>query len=168
MTLDKQIGRPSKYDRTRCKAVIDLGKQGRSFVEIACELGIARSTLDTWASQHPEFSEALTRAREEAQAWWERQGREGLTKRGFNGHLWIKTMQARFRQDYTERRELDVTENRETKPIDGITDEKRARALAHILQRAAPEADRSNKSITAQEPPVSSLVPGSMVREGNG
>lgn len=62
--------------------------------------------MDEWAAAHPEFYEALTRAKQKAQAWFEEQGRTGLTADKFNSALWAKQMSARHREEYTERREL--------------------------------------------------------------
>ncbi|MCF6233347.1 MAG: hypothetical protein L3J36_09670 [Rhodobacteraceae bacterium] len=66
--------------------------------------------MDEWDAKYPEFSEALTRARQKAQAWFERAGREGLTADRFNSALWSKQMSARHRDEYSERREIALTE----------------------------------------------------------
>jgi len=74
--------------------------------EMAEACDVHRSTMDEWAGAHPEFSEALTRAKQKAQAWFEREGRVGLTADKFNSALWSKQMSARHREEYTERKEL--------------------------------------------------------------
>lgn len=98
-------GRPSKYDPAYCEKVIELGREGKSQVQIAVALDIPRQTMQSWADQHLEFSAALTRAKECEQAWWEEQGMKGLTADKFNSAVWSKSMSARFRDEYTERRE---------------------------------------------------------------
>lgn len=101
------MGRPSKYDPMYCDQVIELGKQGMSVVEIACEIGVSRNTLETnWPEEHPEFLEAFARAREESQAWWEKAGREGLTADKFNSQVWSRSMAARFPNDWREKQLL--------------------------------------------------------------
>lgn len=103
-----KVGRPSKYDPAYCEQVIELGKQGMSVVEIACEFGVARSTVEeAWPAAHPEFSEAFERARDESQAWWEKQGREGLSKAQFNAQVWSRSMSARFPKDWREKQQLE-------------------------------------------------------------
>jgi hypothetical protein len=102
-------GRPSDYNPHFCESVMDLGAKGYSQTEIAVHLEVPRTTMLSWAERHPEFSTALTRAKEEEQAWWERTGREAMFKPGFNAAVWKKSMEARFRDDYTERK--DVTHN---------------------------------------------------------
>jgi hypothetical protein len=56
-----------------------MGKQGASIVEIACDIGVSRQTLYNWRDANPEFLDAITRAAEESQSWWERKGRDSLT-----------------------------------------------------------------------------------------
>lgn len=101
-------GRPSLYDSNYCDKIVKLAADGWSLAEIAHEFGVARPSLYDWAEQHPEFSTALTRAKSAEQAWWERAARETVRKGAneFNGLVWKVTMQARFRDDYTERKEL--------------------------------------------------------------
>ena len=104
-------GRHSKYDKKYCEQVIEFGKEGMRPVEIECELGVPRKTMLSWADQSEEFSTALTRAKEHEQGWWERKGREGMVSDRFNAQVWKVSMQARFREDYTERKELTVDGN---------------------------------------------------------
>ena len=102
-------GRPSKYDPAYCDEIIARCAEGWSFVEFAAHVGVARSTIDQWGVDHPEFSEALTRAKAAEQAWWEKAGRAGLTAERFNAAVWKKSVEARFRDDYTERSESKTT-----------------------------------------------------------
>ena len=95
-------GRPSAYDPAFCERLIELGKQGKSLVQMACALDVHRDTLHEWTSVHPEFSDAIKRAKAEAQAWWEDAGQVGLTTPGFNASLWAKNVSCRFREDYSE------------------------------------------------------------------
>jgi orotate phosphoribosyltransferase-like protein len=97
------MGRPSLYDPAFCETVIELGKQGMSVIEMACEIGVSRNTLETnWPAEHPEFLEAFTRAREESQAWWERAGRVGMLSNTISAPIWSRSMAARFPKDWRE------------------------------------------------------------------
>jgi len=97
------MGRPSTFKAEYCEKVIELGKQGMSVVEMACEIGVARATLETnWPEQHPEFLEAFTRAREESQAWWEKTGREGMKAKSIDSAIFSRSMAARFPHDWRE------------------------------------------------------------------
>lgn len=132
-------GRPSKYDEAICQRVIDLGKEGKSLTQIAVALNVPKSTLQSWADQHIEFSAALTRAKQCEQAWWENAGQEGLRADKFNSAVWAKSMSARFREDYTERRELAGVADRpiETKEVGTRRD--LARAIAFALAQGLAE-----------------------------
>lgn len=104
-------GRPTKYDKKYCEEVIELGMAGKSLAQMASHFDVARSTIDQWAEDYAEFSEALNRAKVHAQAWWEDKAMEGLSNREFNAPVWKKSMEARFRDDYTERKQLTVDGN---------------------------------------------------------
>lgn len=99
-------GRPTLYRPEYCERVIELGREGKSPAQIASDLDVARPTLLAWSDQHPEFLTALTRAKVHEQAWWEDKGQAALTSDRFNSAVWSKSMSARFREDYTERKEL--------------------------------------------------------------
>lgn len=103
-------GRPSLYRPEYCERVLEFGREGMSVVEMAAEIGVARSTLEeAWPAAHEEFSEAFARARELSQAWWERQGRVGLTAERFNAQVYSRSMAARFPKDWRESKEQRVT-----------------------------------------------------------
>ena len=104
-----KIGRPSKYNPKCCDEVLELGAQGASIAQIAVHFGVHRESIFDWAKAHPDFSAALKRAFDLSQSWWELYGRSGQSNPGFNALVWKKTMEARFRNDYTERRENVVT-----------------------------------------------------------
>lgn len=99
----RKRGRPSKYDPAMCDVVIDLGEQGKSRTQIARTLGTTRKTLLEWEEVHPDFRNAMSIASDYAQAWWEDQGQIGLTDKSFNGHVYSFQMKNRFREDYSEK-----------------------------------------------------------------
>lgn len=45
--------------------------EGASIASFAAEIGVARSTINQWAEDYPEFSEALKKAKAKCAAWWE-------------------------------------------------------------------------------------------------
>lgn len=102
-------GRPTDYRDTHCEQVIELGRQGKSHAQIAAALDVSRQTLHNWAAAHPEFLDAITHARDLAQAWFEDKGQAGLETPGFNASLWAKQVSARFPDDYTERQKRELT-----------------------------------------------------------
>lgn len=98
-------GRPTKYKPEFCDLIIEIGERGGWLSEMAEACDVHRSTMDEWAANHPEFSEALSRAKQKAQAWFEREGREGIKADKFNSALWQKQMSARHPGEYTEKRD---------------------------------------------------------------
>jgi hypothetical protein len=100
-------GRPTKYEEKFCKTVIDVGSYGGWLSEMAEACDVHRSTMDEWAENYPQFSEALSRAKQKAQSWFEREGREGLKADRFNAPLWQKQMSARHRNEYSEKQIVD-------------------------------------------------------------
>lgn len=65
-------GRPSKYDPAFCDQLAEHMAQGLSIASFAAEIDVSRSTINQWAADYPEFSEALSRAKAKAAAAWER------------------------------------------------------------------------------------------------
>lgn len=103
--MKNPVGRPTKYKPEFCDLVIEVGSIGGWLCEMAEVCDVHRSTMDEWASKHPEFSEALMRAKQKAQAWFERTGREAMFADKFNSSLWQKQMSSRHPDEYTEKRE---------------------------------------------------------------
>ena len=65
-------GRPSKYDPAFCDLVVETMRTGLSLTAFAGEIGVARSTINEWMDAHPEFSEAVSRAKASRLLHWER------------------------------------------------------------------------------------------------
>lgn len=105
--MNNKVGRPTKYKPQFCDLIIEIGEQGGWLCEMAEACDVVRSTMDEWASSHPEFSEALTRAKQKAQAWFEKSGRTGLYADRFNASLWSKQMAARHPTEYSEKQRLE-------------------------------------------------------------
>ena len=103
------MGRPSDYDPSYCERVIELGKEGASVIEMAHEIGVVKQTLYDWEKAHPEFLDAMTRAREASQVWWEATGRKNMLTSGFNASVWSRSMAARFPRDWREVKGTELT-----------------------------------------------------------
>jgi len=76
---------------------------------MAAKLNVSRDTVYEWAKVHEEFSDALTRAKTKAQAKWEDMGESGLYMKEFQGATWIKSMAARFPDEWREKSETAIT-----------------------------------------------------------
>jgi len=101
-------GRPSDYKPEYCERVISLGKLGKSVTQIASALDHHKDTLYEWEKVHPDFSDAMTRARQESQTWFEDIGQTGLTADKFQASLWAKQVSCRFPNDYREKQDLNL------------------------------------------------------------
>lgn len=112
-----KLGRPTVYRREYCERVIEMGKEGASAIEMATDLGVSRNTMSrNWTALHEEFADALEMALQHSQTWWEKKGREGMTKRDFNAQVWSRSMSARFPNDWRETHRNELT-GADGKPI---------------------------------------------------
>ena len=64
-------GRPTKYTKSMIAEAIEFIGAGKSITQFARHVGVARSSIYEWASEHPEFSDALSMAQDHSQAVWE-------------------------------------------------------------------------------------------------
>jgi hypothetical protein len=102
-------GRPTDYRPEFCSLVVEYGKNGKSRTWIATELDVHRDTLYAWEKQYPEFSDALARAKQWEQRYYEDAGQGGMYSKDFNASIWSRSMAARFPEDWRERTENDTT-----------------------------------------------------------
>lgn len=105
-------GRPTLYRPEYCERVVELGRDGLSRVQIAAELDVAKSTIQEWEKEHPEFSASMTHAMTLSQAWWERKGQDCLIMGAgatFQASVWSRSMAARFPEDWRENSKHEVS-----------------------------------------------------------
>jgi hypothetical protein len=91
-----------------CNQVIELGKLGSSQKMIWSNIGISRSTAETWKKNHPEFAEALDLALVHAQAYWEAQLLANIENKGYNSRLAEIALRGQFQEDYRETRDTKI------------------------------------------------------------
>ena len=125
-------GRPSDYRPEYCDDVIEWGKLGKSKAWMATELDVSRQTVEDWAKAHPAFLDAITRAIDKSQRWWEDAGQDNLATMGFSSNIWSRSMAARFPNDWREKSE---TKNEHTGP-NGGPQEIVHRVERHIVRSA--------------------------------
>lgn len=102
-------GRPTDYRPEYCDCVIEWGRDGKSRTWIATEINVHRDTLYEWERQHPEFSDAMARAKQFEQRYYEDAGQAGMYSKEFNSSVWSRSMAARFPSDWREKTETDTT-----------------------------------------------------------
>lgn len=105
-----------KYQNWMDSAALDVMKEGGTLVQVAARLGITEKTLYTWknpkhAAFKPSFAEAIEEGKALAQAWWEKQGGDGIWGgKDFNGTTYIFIMKTRFRHQYGDKPVADEGE----------------------------------------------------------
>lgn len=106
-------GRPTDYRSEYCARVIEFGEIGKSLAWIAAKLDVSRECIYEWMRVHPEFSDAMARARLKSQAWWEDFGQENtMLAPGagtFNAAAWGKSISARFAEDWRENKGVELS-----------------------------------------------------------
>jgi len=106
----KKMGRPTLYRVEYNDRVIEMGKEGYSIAMMASALDVDKASIYRWQEEYPDFRTALSKAQAHAQAWWEKAGIDGMqNNKQFNALVWKVSMQARFREDYTERKVQEVS-----------------------------------------------------------
>lgn len=103
------MARPTTYNPEFCDQVIAWGEQGKSLAWMAAHLDVSKQTVHNWMDAHPEFLDAITRAKAKAQAWWEDAGQAGMVGNGLNAGVWSKSMAARFPEDWRDNKGVEVT-----------------------------------------------------------
>lgn len=102
-------GRPTDYDESFCERLIVHMASGLSFESFAGEIGVNRDTLYQWAKVHKEFSDAKKTGTERARSFWEKMGIAGAAGeiKNFNCTAWIFNMKNRFREEWSDRQEIE-------------------------------------------------------------
>lgn len=102
-------GRPTKYEPQYCEQVIEHMKQGASLTSFAASISVARSTINVWMADFPEFSESVKIAKAHCAAWWEKLGRENAQSGDGNATLVIFGLKNMGREDWRDKQEIDHT-----------------------------------------------------------
>jgi hypothetical protein len=131
-------GRPTLYHAAHCERVLELASQGCCRAEIAADLCVSRKTLAAWANAHPEFRDALGRAKDLEYAWWLKAGREGQFIKGWNAASWVLQMRNRFGQRFRGAELSRGGEPKEATNAGRLRDEME-RKLARIADTGAEE-----------------------------
>lgn len=111
--MTNPVGRPSKYDPSYCDKVIELGKLGKSFEQMASMLDVGITTFKRWREEHEEFRTSMEDAHGHAQTWWEDQAQANLIEhkdgKRINTGLWSRSMAARFPKNYSDRVKQEIS-----------------------------------------------------------
>lgn len=81
------LGRPSKYKPVYCTEVISTMATGLSLTAFAGVIGVARSTINEWMAEYPDFSEAVKKGQAKRTAYLERRLLDGETGPRVTSHI---------------------------------------------------------------------------------
>lgn len=129
-------GRPTKYRPEYCQTVVEAGEQGKTLAEMAEACDVHRDTVRDWMDEYPEFSHAVKRGLQKAQAWWEEKGKVATFGgyEGFNATSYIFQMKNRFKEDWADIHTRELT-GKDGGPIKTETKVESVSALADEARR---------------------------------
>ena len=129
--MSNPVGRPTKYKETYCDLIIEHMSEGASITSFAAEIGVARSTIDEWANNYPEFSGAVKIGKAKCAAWWEKLGRSNAITGEGNATLVIFGLKNMAPDDFRDKQEIHQTGSVEYKvSLGDMTDEELANIAA--------------------------------------
>ena len=79
------FGRPTKYDPIYCDMVEEEMAKGFSLTAFAGIIGVARSIINEWMAENPEFSDAVNRAKAKCLLQWKRKSLKVADNGGSGG-----------------------------------------------------------------------------------
>ena len=130
------MARPSTYDFSKAsEAIIGQFANGKGLAAVARELGVARSTIYRWIEEDPALSDIFEQAKDHSLAWWEDRMIEAAVEGKGNAALFKYLVNNKFRQDYSERQEIDL----------------KADITAHELNYMGYQADEDTEDGTEEE-----------------
>lgn len=80
-------GRPTDYLTEHNETALAFLGQGKSIIQLAAHIGVARSTIYEWAKANPEFSDTLKHGQDASQAVWEDKLEEMMYSKEVNAPL---------------------------------------------------------------------------------
>ena len=88
----------------------EMAAKGASDIELRVMLHISDDLWYRFIDEEPDFSRAVKRARQLCQVWWERHGRKmAAGERDGNPTVWIFNMKNRFKDDWRDKVEQDLS-----------------------------------------------------------
>lgn len=111
-----QVGRPSKLTPTlMAKAKVIVPKmmgEGAFLEEIIAELDVSRDTISAWCANNQEFSDIIAKGRRLFEAWWIKNGREGVASNNFNSnqYKWMTMNGMQWSQNVKSETKVDISD----------------------------------------------------------
>ena len=89
-----------------------MGREGKQHTHIMERFDLARDTFYKLKQRDSEFSEAVKKAETYAQNYWMKFMEDSFVKgdsKSINSNLWSLVMRNKFKDDWSEKKEIDVT-----------------------------------------------------------
>lgn len=102
-------GRKTQYQPGFCERLVAAGREGKTLLAFASEIGVTTQTLRDWEKKHPAFAEALTMAKEATAAWWEETARQVGREGGGNGTVTIFMLCNYAPDRYRQKQETQIS-----------------------------------------------------------
>jgi hypothetical protein len=106
-TKKNKGGRPTKYKPEYCEKAVEIMSEGYSIAGLAGKLRIDTDTIYEWAKVHPEFSDALKRARRAAACWWEDRARAVAAGEAGSAPMVIFALKNRVSDEWRDKHEVE-------------------------------------------------------------
>ena len=118
-----KVGRPKKYTIKNLvesgrwspdwkKEILELGREGKSRVHIRNHFNMNKNSYHELYDCDMEFRETINKAMELSQQWWidiaQKRWIEG-TEKNINSNHWSLIMRNMFKEEWSDRKEMDVT-----------------------------------------------------------
>lgn len=118
-----KVGRPKKYIIKKLvetgrwsenwkEELYQLGREGKTKVHIMNHFDLSRTSYYDLMRDDKEFNEAVQKAMELSQEWWvniaQKRWIEG-TEKNINSNHWSLMMRNIFKDDWSDRKDIDVT-----------------------------------------------------------
>jgi hypothetical protein len=168
--LGRQLGAPSVYDpHLHPWLTVELFAEGRTVYEVARDMGVLVSTVNSWISIHPEYAKAVKEGQMLSRAWWESKGRKSIhlpTGVKFQTGVYALMMTNRFKYksaitDTRQKKDTTTTHKLQFDVEDLSTDELRVlhKVLGKLVaseEAGTPSRDRTSPDDTGSsgEPPT--------------
>jgi hypothetical protein len=111
-------GRPSKYLEEYCDQLISAATDGYSVTAFAGMIDVSRDTLYEWSSKHPEFSDALNKAKAKTAIYWENRLRTAGSSAEVTASIFA--LKNRVAAEWRDKQDIEMTGKDGAPLLDGI------------------------------------------------
>lgn len=92
--------------------IYQMGKEGKQHTHLMEHFDLSRDTFYALINRDKDFADAVKKAQTYAQNYWMKFMEEAFIKgdsKSINSNLWSLVMRNKFKEDWSDRKEMDVT-----------------------------------------------------------